>query len=258
MEMQDNEFHELFRSKLDDFEMEPSSNVWESIDAELHHKSGKKTIVPILRIAASIIVLITAALLFIPKKKAVEDAHPRKNNVVANNSTTNIVKHSASTSIKAVETKQQVAGLQVPVKRSASVNNYKQVVPPRTIPSQNEDKPITKNELPVEREQPELLAMSTERMKDISTSIPNLQTPLVDKQLENETPVLVSTGVAVSKESKVVRKKRGIRSFGDIVNVVVAKLDKRKDKIIEFADTDDEGSHIAAINLSAFKTNKDK
>ena len=31
MDMQDNEFDELFRSKLDEFEMEPSAKVWPGI-----------------------------------------------------------------------------------------------------------------------------------------------------------------------------------------------------------------------------------
>ncbi len=70
--MQDKEFDDLFRSKLGDFETEPSAQVWQNIDAELDRKRRKKSIFPMLGIAASIIVLITAGILFIPKKENVK------------------------------------------------------------------------------------------------------------------------------------------------------------------------------------------
>ena len=70
MNMQDKEFDDLFRSKLDNFELEPSAQVWQNIDNEL---SGRKrrSIFPILSIAASVLILLTAGILFIPKKGVV-------------------------------------------------------------------------------------------------------------------------------------------------------------------------------------------
>ncbi|MGZ3999543.1 MAG: hypothetical protein ACXVIY_02890, partial [Mucilaginibacter sp.] len=66
--MQDREFDDVFRNKLDGFEAEPSAKVWVGIDATLDEKSRKKAIMPWLSIAASIIVLVSAGILFIPKK----------------------------------------------------------------------------------------------------------------------------------------------------------------------------------------------
>lgn len=51
---------------------------------------------------------------------------------------------------------------------------------------------------------------------------------------------------------------RKIRTFGDIVNAVVAKLDKRKEKIIEFSDSDGDRSTITGLNLGIIKIKKDK
>ena len=70
MNMQDKEFDDLFRSKLDNFEMEPSAQVWQNIDAELDGKKKKGSLFTLLSIAASIIMLIATGILFMPKKVA--------------------------------------------------------------------------------------------------------------------------------------------------------------------------------------------
>ncbi len=76
MDMQDKEFDDLFRSKLDGFEAGPSARVWAGIDAELSGKRRKKILAPYLSIAASIIVLVAAGILFIPEKGKVTGKHP--------------------------------------------------------------------------------------------------------------------------------------------------------------------------------------
>src|SRR5947209_8023399 len=73
MKMQDSEFDELFRSKLDNFETEPSNNVWQNINHELNAGRRKKILTPILSIAATVLVLIAAGVLFIPQKASVVD-----------------------------------------------------------------------------------------------------------------------------------------------------------------------------------------
>ncbi len=78
MEMQDNDFDDLFRSKLEGFEAAPSANVWAGIDAELNSKKRKKILVPFLSVAASIIVLVGAGLFFIPQKQPVINYHTVK------------------------------------------------------------------------------------------------------------------------------------------------------------------------------------
>ena len=59
MNMQDKEFDDLFRSKLDDFEMEPTAQVWINIDAEMDGKKRKRSVFFSLRIAASVILLLS-------------------------------------------------------------------------------------------------------------------------------------------------------------------------------------------------------
>jgi hypothetical protein len=53
-------------------------------------------------------------------------------------------------------------------------------------------------------------------------------------------------------------KKRRIRSFGDLINVVVSKVDKRKDKLIEFSSKDDDESLVTGINLGIIRVKKEE
>jgi len=68
MDMQDKEFDKLFNQKFEDFEVEPSPWVWDNIAGELDGKKAKRTIMPWLSIAATVLVLITAGVLFLKQK----------------------------------------------------------------------------------------------------------------------------------------------------------------------------------------------
>ncbi len=81
MEMQDKEFDELFRSKLNNIEAEPTAQVWDGIAGSLRGRRRYRTLIPYLSIAASIIVLAAAGILFIPKKGAVVKKHPDTGNM---------------------------------------------------------------------------------------------------------------------------------------------------------------------------------
>jgi hypothetical protein len=56
----------------------------------------------------------------------------------------------------------------------------------------------------------------------------------------------------VNPDETEVRGQRKIRSIGSLVNFVIAKVDKREDKLIEFKDSD-EGSEVSGINLGLVK-----
>ena len=79
--MQDKEFEELFRAKLDGFETRPSGMVWENITRQLDKKPRYHKLVPYLSIAASVIVLAAASILFIPKKTGIQQKHQPKNTI---------------------------------------------------------------------------------------------------------------------------------------------------------------------------------
>jgi hypothetical protein len=48
---------------------------------------------------------------------------------------------------------------------------------------------------------------------------------------------------------------KNIKNVGDVVNIIVNKVDKRKDKFIQFR-TDDDDSSLSSINIGPFKIGK--
>jgi len=259
MEMQDKEFDDLFRSKLDGFEAEPSANVWVNIASELSAGKRKKALLSYLSIAASIVVLVAAGLLFIPQKQNVNGKHPVSTGIVATRGslkTSPIKSNSAQSSIsikdiKPVET--LVARGVVPKKKHLTIirdTSVRQVIAPGAA-VRIDDKT-------------ELAAISTNRQDANKAVVPDTTTPLAIKLHVNDTTPFI-TKPAISPQLSIaanqnapVKASHKIRNFGDLVNAVVAKVDKRKDKIIEFTHTDDNESTIAEVNLGIIKIRKDK
>jgi hypothetical protein len=51
--------------------------------------------------------------------------------------------------------------------------------------------------------------------------------------------------------------KKRASGLGGLINTIVAAVDKREDKLIEFTDANnDEGSRVTALNLGIFKIKK--
>jgi hypothetical protein len=263
MNMQDKEFDDLFRSKLDDFETEPTAQVWINIDAEMDGKKRKKGIFFTLKIAASVILLLTAGILFIPKKDNTIVVHHTKNQLTQAHVSPAVVKPGNNTPVTAPATKdEQVAVVALPINHITRAHHTKK-----------ENNPTQKKQVAPEManaehvkvdEQPVLITSSEKPAEVIKSVVPGIETPLAVKQVStNETnavntaPVLASTQTPATTTTKQTTvKKRGIHNMGDLVNLVLAKVDKRKDKVIEFTDIDDE-STITAVNLGPIKIKKE-
>ena len=68
---------------------------------------------------------------------------------------------------------------------------------------------------------------------------------------------LASQDVTDTKlDSTLVKRRHKIHNFGDLVNLVVDKLDKREDKVIQFADDEDGDSHLTGVNLGIVRIKK--
>jgi len=265
--MQDKEFDDLFHSKLDNFEMEPSAQVWENIDAELKGRK-KKALLPWLSIAASIIVLVIAGILFIPKKAKDDTTKPGKNNLAINHPASPVVKQHQDAPVKSgPEIKTIQPESTVPVNTIAAVRHTKKMIMPAK--STEQAAPVIKTE-PVKVEEQQMIAAVTDPKTNeaVQHSVPGIETPLTIQQPPIDAtpvthdapevttkPVLASAQLPAAKPNKV--KKHGIRNFGDLVNLVVAKVDKRKDKVIQFTDTDDDGSTLTGVHVGAINIKKD-
>jgi hypothetical protein len=259
MKMQDKEFDDLFRSKLDDFEMEPSEQVWKNIGAELDGKKKVRSILPWLSIAASVIILVAAGILFIPKKAKDDPKDHHKNNLARTIVKPRVVEPENNTPVNVgPEKQQQVAAVQEPAKQFVRVHHAKKVEIPVT-PNIQDNQAIAKATPAKTDEQPVLAAVS-QKASDITEPGVITEPPVTVKHVEiteppvtQSQPVLASAQTPEAKTTKPTIKKRGIRNFGDLVNLVVARVDKRKDKVIEFTDTDDDESMITGVHIGSVR-----
>jgi hypothetical protein len=250
MEMQDKEFDNIFSSKLNDFEVEPSKAVWQGINDGLGNNNRKK-VLPLLGIAASIIVLIAAGIVFFTQKVTV--VKPRVKNRVA-------VNHPAKTAPAVIAVKPHNTIIQ----QSAIAANT--VIKPKHLVKSNiENKSakygvITQQPIIVQPRQ-QVLASATTTKNDmvkhvvIDTASMIVATPVV-KTDKPATLVAVVPDKEKPTDTPPVKKHR-IHTFGDMLNIVIAAVDKRKDKVIEFSNTDGDESTITGVNLGIIKIKKE-
>lgn len=254
--MQDKEFDELFRNKLGDLEVEPSKGLWDNIAVEVVIDKKDRSALPFISIAASVLVLISAGLFFIPKIKP-DITKPSKLialNHAGGQKVNNVLPKPAE--IKAVAPQaQQVAIVSLPAKQ----HSVKQ-----SIKKQKSDLPSL-NTGAIAQQQPQQITQQTPHNDAILAAVnPGGDalatiTPTVTAEVKDTHIAALTVPALPAKTIAAVQpKKRRIRSFGDLINVVVAKVDKRKDKLIEFSNKDDDESLITGINLGIIRVKKEE
>jgi len=266
MEMQDNEFDKLFRTKLDGFEAEPSTGVWARIIAELNGGSRKKALIPFLSIAASVIVLLAAAILFIPQKLPVNGKHPAKNgisktaqglkniSIVSNQQKPAAIKPSAAIGVTRAPNPAKLVAVRHQTKAIKRINI-------------NEAMPAIDQSLPDKGDDQRLIAALPQvRGDNIKAVVPDETIQLAVKQTVDQLPtfktkpVLLASQIPAinSNDTVPVEARHKIHGLGGLLNAVVAKVDKRSDKFIQFGDSDDDESNITSVNLGIIKIKKGK
>jgi len=257
--MQDNQFDELFRSKLENFEAQPSQGVWEGIAGHLDRKKSRISLFPFFGIAASILVLVAAGVLFIPQKDKVSSKNPAYNNIV-NAQRKNVTPIKTRTDETTAELEKSNSPYARTEARARSFHFRSKNITRKTGSLNSELNPVKVSEVIT-------LATLPQRHEIISPVVPDETTELTAEQSLKETDTFISKPALLSAQVPVVniqdvvpgkQKKHKIQSFGDLVNVVVAKVDKRKDKFIEFSDADDDQSNVTGINLGIIKIKREK
>jgi len=247
MDMQDKEIDQLFRSEFESFEIEPSPQVWVNITDKLNAGRRKTVLFPYLSIAASILVVVAVGLYFIPQvkvraKKPVQIA-TAKNNI-------------APKAIIAPVAVIKEGGLAKPSERVITLAKNANKVHKGNNTLRDTVEMINKST--------EQIAAVAERNNEIlKPTVPDIETPLnIRTQIEDNVPLITRPNVLAvqAPQAKVIAavpaKRRRISSLGDLINVVVSKVDKRKDKIIEFTNTDEDESTISGLNLGLIKIKK--
>ncbi len=243
--MQDNEMDDLFRSKLEDFQAEPSQRVWTGIRAELDQSGSRaRSILPLLRIAAAVLVLATGGIIFIPWNK-----HAGKMAVQT---------YATRSSPAAIKPGQQASAISRELKperfeknASLAIHHTKNL---RHVPKATAGQPLTA--VPAAAELPgQTLELANSPSSDVKPVFTVSDITITEKKLIEQR--VVSIPAQANAAEKPLVKKHGIHNIGDLVNLVVARVDKRKDKVIEFSDEDDE-STITGLNIGLIRIKKDK
>jgi hypothetical protein len=259
MDMQDNEFDKLFGSKLSDLEVEPSARVWNGIDNELMANRRRKVWMPILSIAAAIIVLVTVGILFIPQKTKVNDS-------------AKFVKAGPADNRGLTATRLNIDNIKPnPANRAGKAGTVTNTtgITHNTVPlgiiyadvaaAQSQSDQSFKN-----NDQPEIAAARQKLaiVNPVEANQLNINEPVVEAIFIDDKP-LPATATddvpAINKQDGgTPDAKPKIRRLGDVLNFVVSKVDKRPDKIIEFNNNEDEGAKITGVNLGFVKIKKDQ
>jgi len=241
--IQDKDFDKLFKNAFEDAEITPSRDLWSSIESEIEPK--KKRIIPIYWLSAAA-VLVVATIGFLIYQQ--QEMQPKQ---LANNVEPKIIKPVVETpgfedSTKAVDAPS------VKIDEVLPVNSKPEEAIAKTANSENA-KPVAKEKIvtaPEMQKKELMIAKVEEPTQDIKAKIDALVS-------ETNTETVIASTATTAKADEVMGddnqiENKGIRNVGDVVNLIVNKVDKRKDKFIQFR-TDDDDSSLSSINIGPFK-----
>lgn len=252
--MQDKELDELFRAKLEDFREQPSARVWDTIAAEVVTSRHTRSLLPFISIAASVLVLVAAALFFLPGESETEHKKPQIAQVPNKTSPEAIVAPGKDEHLNVATTpvKAEANPMEHVVAKRAHDNVIETATKPDVVTDPVVAPQVAEVVLP---KQETLVAAMPESPADLSPATAVAEDIEFKTQFRTNAPAAAQNTRTLAAAPA---KKRGIHSIGDLINVVVSKVDKRKDKIIEFSNDEDDESTITGLNLGIVKIKKDQ
>lgn len=246
--IQDKDFDQLFKNAFENAEITPSRDLWSSIESEIEPK--KKRIIPVYWLSAAAVLLIATVGFLLYQQQEVK---PKQ---FASNVEPKVIKpvNKAQVSQDSDETV-KVPKEQLEPTLPTTLKSVDQVA--KTTVKENA-KVVEKQKIvtaPEMQKQETRIAKVEEPKEDIKAKIEDAVSKV------NQETVLASTATA-SRTDEVIEddnqvESKGIRNVGDVVNLIVNKVDKRKDKFIQFR-TDDDDSSLSSINIGPFKFGKKK
>jgi hypothetical protein len=229
--MEDKDFDQLFRDQFEEAEVRPSANLWGNIEKELSPK--KRLVLPVYWMAAAVAVVAVMVGLLMPKTE------PIRLRGSADLLSENVSKQTVAPSKVATE---------VAVEEVEKVESTPLVIAARL--NENDAKkdfalmqPNTASTHPVNKEVQSIPAVTAQ----VKPEVPANEVMMARVESPQEA---ITTAEVEQPEYK------GIRNVGDLVNMVVNKVDKREKKLIQFNTDEDDNSSLIAINIGFLKFNK--
>lgn len=244
--IQDKDFDQLFKDAFADAEVTPSRDLWHNIEGEIAPK--KKRIIPVYWLSAAAILLIaTIGILVYQQQDGSKSGKQLASNTVERTKSvvlTPVVKDSAKVVIEPVENTAPILPVNPKPANILVKTKLKQAV-----------KPVEKLHIvtaPEMQKQETVITQVEEPKKDIKTKI---EEAILQPKEEIVTAANLSTVKVDDPINDNEQSNKGIRNVGDVVNLIVNKMDKRRDKLIQFR-TDDDDSSLSSINIGPFKIGK--
>lgn len=271
--MSDKEFDKAFKSSFEDFEVDPTAKSWENIAAKLDEKpKGKKFPIFWLSVAASVIMVLSIGIIIYqkPTENIIElrgKTQPtdvvidgeQSNPIYSNNENTTAVDSDADVTPKNSEV---VSVNPSVIKNATKTANAK-------VAKNQEINTSEKNNLPDATISTKVNVLSTNNIETVIAETKPVRKPTVTERMiaeeeakkvssnNNQTALATNTnGENLNNDGATGDRKLKIKSVGDLVNFVVAKVDKRDEKIIKISKTDESDNEITGINLGLFKFRK--
>jgi len=242
--MQDKDFDQLFKERFEAFEVDPSEGLWQNITNKLDTpvQKQKKTFAPYWMAAASV-VLLTSAVLWLSRPGEVIKLQGKSHEQV-------IVNQNKETGKEAKPIESQI--IDEPARKTVvSTQPEKARYSVSRKGGKSEVRQLNKTALP-EKVSPQAPVIEEVLL---ATQPVSIDVPKQRKAVTNEGNEVVMAKVDESeiedyKEAETTSPR--IKSVGGLVNFVIAQVDKRDDKIIEFKDGE-EGSTLSGINIGPLK-----
>lgn len=245
--IRDKDFDQLFKDAFTDAEVTPSRDLWSNIESEITPK--KKRIIPIYWLsAAAVLLIVTLGVLVYQQQDSTNGDKKLANNTIEKTKPVvqePVVKDSSAAIVAPVENIAPVLAVQPKAVSAIAKTKVKDKVKPAV----EQQRIVTAPEM---QKQEITVAKVVEPKKDIKAEI---EEAILQPKEEVVTAVVATPVKTDEPVNENEQNNKGIRNVGDVVNLIVNKMDKRKDKLIQFR-TDDDDSSLASINIGPFKIGK--
>ncbi len=248
--MLDKDFDAIFKSSSEDFEVAPATDSWNKISDKIDAKPVKKKNPFLWMAAASIIIVLGVGISLFTKPTATIKLHPDEDNEMMSNlaqeqKDTESVTPMEETVVNKKSYKKS--------ERAVMISNLSdKKAPEETVIdtfTELKNEPIDSELELVKTLKPIRTKLATERLIEQEEIAKIKKTaPVTLAQMSDDTnaTLIDDTRVKIPK----------IPSVGDLVNFVIAKVDKREEKLIKMSRTEESNNEITGINLGLFKFRK--
>ena len=244
----DKDLDQLFKDKLANAELEPPVFLWNNIEQQIQSK--RKRPLPLYWMAAAMAFLaISVGLLFNNKDKI--QLHGNSEVV--------------TTGVKPLKEVQKMSATKpvvVPVESAEEVERTEELQKAEQLVTRRQSKNVL---IAMQPSAPKVHHKDINATKKQELQVTEMKmevTPLTPKAalFAQAKPSPAVTEEAIAVQDRVERvgagnERNGINNIGDLVNLVVEKVDKREKKFLQFKSDDDDNSSLVAINIGIIKFN---